>query len=83
MHPDPTAMFDRRTSGGKPTVDRRKTYVDIIERVLGSSLPTGRPARSTTRFREVSFGTTIAWASTSSVQVTVLDHIPIPEDFEL
>jgi hypothetical protein len=30
------ASFDRRKGYGEPTLDRRRTYVDVMERVLGS-----------------------------------------------
>lgn len=69
-------MFDRRTHGGKPLLDRRKTYVDVIERVLGSSFPSGDLEHAHTfSFSQVGLGGTVALATTSTVEVTVLNRM--------
>ena len=35
--------LERRKGFGTPVIDRRKSYVDIVERVLGNSLPAAAP----------------------------------------
>jgi hypothetical protein len=36
-------FLERRKGFGTASMDRRKSYVDVVERVLGNSLPTGAP----------------------------------------
>lgn len=66
-------FFDRRKGYGAPSVDRRRTYVDVMERVLGSQMLTAgprQPRRFTRGFRMA--GATVGSAA-ASVEVRVLD----------
>lgn len=36
-------FLERRKGFGTASMDRRKSYVDVMERVLGNSLPSGSP----------------------------------------
>jgi hypothetical protein len=68
------AFFDRRKGYGPHTVDRRRTYVDIVERVLGTEMLTARPRqprRFTRGFRIA--GATVGSAA-AAVEVRVLDN---------
>ena len=75
MHFHRAAMFDRRIAGSTPALDRRRSYVDVIERVLAGSLPFGRNERGQLVLSDISFGRAAAFASASSVQVTLLNGI--------
>jgi hypothetical protein len=65
------SFLERRKGLGAATMDRRKTYVDVMERVLGSSL------LSDLSMHPYSFSArTVAVGSTvSEIQVTMLDRI--------
>jgi hypothetical protein len=70
------AFFDRRKGRGEYTVDRRRTYVDIMEHVLGSEMLSGRPGQRS-RFRRGLrvVGAAIGTAA-AAVEVRMLDSIP-------
>ena len=63
----PNALFsfvvfvERRKGDGHRTLDRRRTYIDVVERVLGTSLPTDTSGRMT-NFTRVYFGQVIGSA---------------------
>lgn len=67
-------VFDRRKGYREHTLDRRRTYVDIMERVLGSEMLSRPPTQE--RFSKdiniigASLGTAV-----TSVEVRVLDNI--------
>lgn len=68
-------FLERRKRAGTASIDRRKSYVDVIERVLGNQVPstdlTGSRRFFSTKFSGLSnFGSTI-----SEVQVSILDSI--------
>jgi hypothetical protein len=68
-------LFDRRKGYGEHTMDRRRTYVDIMERVLGSEL-LSQQARQRSRFvREVAFPVTGFSSAVTAVEVRILDSI--------
>ena len=69
------AMFERRTAGSTPALDRRRSYVDVIERDLAGSLPFGRNEQGQLVLSDICFGRAAAFASASSVQVTLLNGI--------
>ena len=66
-------MFERRTGASVPSVDRRKTYVDIVERVLGSSLPSAAWEQRSLLLSGLAFAGRIGFAGTTAIHVTVLD----------
>jgi hypothetical protein len=66
---DEVANFDRRQSQVVASMDRRRSYVDVMERVLGTS---GLPNIPGGRSRVSDF---VIGRSTSTVCFTVLDHI--------
>jgi hypothetical protein len=68
-------MFERRTRGGAPSLDRRKTYVDIMERVLGTSLPFIPAEQPSLPLSEITFTGSTAVAAVSDVQIVVLYSI--------
>ncbi len=67
-------FLERRKGFGEATMDRRKTYVDVMERVLGNSLPTDFPpdpgSFTIAAARESTIGSTVC-----EIQVTVLDSM--------
>ena len=66
-------FLERRQGLGATSIDRRKSYVDIVERVLGNSLPSAAPIDSR---RFVSHLTTGLWTGSTIAEifVSVLDH---------
>jgi hypothetical protein len=68
-------FFERRKGFGTASMDRRKSYVDVMERVLGNSLPSSTPRRS--RFFASAFhlGSWTVGSTISEIHVTVLDRI--------
>ncbi len=69
------ALFDRRKGYGEHAMDRRRTYVDIMERVLGNDL-LSQPPRQPSRFmRKVTFPNAELDTAVTSVEVRVLDGI--------
>jgi hypothetical protein len=69
------AMFERRSGGGVPSLDRRKTYMDILERVMGCSIPTVAWERRSLLLSELTFAGPVGIATATAVHVTVLDGI--------
>ena len=69
--------FERRKGDGVRHLDRRRTYMDVLERVLGSGMLSQRsPQRS--RFEQVNLVTPPFAAAVASVEVRVLDSIYEP-----
>jgi hypothetical protein len=66
----PVANFDRRQSQLVASLDRRRSYVDVMERVLGGSGLSGIPG-GRTRVSDFLVG-----RARSTVFFTVLDHSP-------
>ena len=70
----PHALFtfvefvERRKGDGHRTLDRRRTYIDIVERVLGASLPTETSGRMTS-FSRVYFGQVVIGSTVSEVDI--------------
>jgi len=67
------AFFDRRKGYGAPSVDRRRTYVDIMERVLGSEMLTARPRQPRRFTRGFRIGGASVGSAAASVEVRMLD----------
>jgi hypothetical protein len=66
-------FLERRKRFGTASIDRRKSYVDIAERVLRNSLPSAVPI-SSRRF-VTHLNTSLPTGSTiSEIFVSVLDH---------
>ena len=69
--------FERRKGDGVRHLDRRRTYMDIMERVLGSGMLSQR-SRQRSHFRQVNLVTPPFAAAVPSVEVRVLDSIDEP-----
>ena len=72
MQPVTLVTFvERRKGDAYRTLDRRRTYIDIVERVLGSTLPpdAGRQQGMFTRF---DVGQSAIGSTVSEVQVHLL-----------
>jgi hypothetical protein len=67
-------FIERRKGDGQPTLDRRRTYIDVVERVLGSTLPSDvfRPNGFFTRFE---VGQSIIGSTVSAVEIHLLDEL--------
>ena len=72
-------FVERRKGFGQRTLDRRKSYVDIVERVLGNSLPLDLPQRPLALFRDVSVGRSKLGSTISEIHVSILDGIDGPK----
>jgi hypothetical protein len=69
------ALFDRRKGYGEHSLDRRRTYVDIMERVLGGDI-LSRVPRQLNRFsREINVAGAVFGTAVASVEVCMLDGI--------
>ena len=68
-------FVERRKGFGQRTLDRRRSYVDIVERVLGNSLPLDLPQRPLPLFRDVSVGRSKRGSTISEIHVSILDGI--------
>ena len=64
-------FVERRKGDGHRTLDRRRTYIDIVERVLGPSLPTETSGRMTS-FTRVYFGQVVVGSTVSEVHIYFL-----------
>ena len=60
-------FFERRKVDFQRTLDRRRTYIDVVERVLRSALPVDNPHQGL--FRRVDFGTMAVGSTVSAVEV--------------
>ena len=68
------ALFDRRKGYGEPTLDRRRTYVDVMERVLGSDTLSCAPQHN--RFaRPIAAAGAAAGTAFTAIEVSLLDGI--------
>ena len=67
-------FVERRKGDRHHTLDRRRTYIDVVERVLGTSLPS-EAWRYTTSFTRVVFGQVVIGSTVSEVQVSFLDDV--------
>lgn len=68
------ALFDRRKGYGEHILDRRRTYVDVMERVLGSDT-LARRAHQRSRFTsDIRLAGTAVGTAVTSIEVLVLDN---------
>jgi len=66
-------FFERRKVDFQRTLDRRRTYIDVVERVLRSALPIDNPRQGL--FRRVDFGTTAVGSTVSAIEVHLLHDL--------
>jgi len=64
-------FVERRKGDGHRTLDRRRTYIDVVERVLGNSLPS-EAVKPGTIFTRVDIGQSTIGSTISEVQVDLL-----------
>jgi hypothetical protein len=69
---DGVAFLERRKGDAHRTLDRRRTYIDVIERVLGSCLPS-EIVRHPSIFTRLEFGQSVVGSTVSEVQIDFLD----------
>jgi hypothetical protein len=68
-------FVERRKGDAQRTLDRRRTYIDVVERVLGNSLPSEIGAAAPGRFTRVDIGQSVLGSTISEVQVRILGDI--------
>ena len=69
------AFLERRKGSGTASIDRRKSYVDVIERVLGNQVPTSAVTKSRRLFSNTWSVKSNVGSTVSEVQVSILDSI--------
>ena len=69
------ALFDRRKGYGEHILDRRRTYVDIMERVLGSDILSTRPRQRSRFTRAFNIAGTPVGTAVAAVEVLILENI--------
>jgi len=67
-------FFERRKVDFERTLDRRRTYIDVVERVLRSALPVESPRRNGL-FRRRDFGTSALGSTVSEVEIHLLHDL--------
>jgi hypothetical protein len=70
--------FERRKGDGVRHLDRRRTYMDVMERVLGSGMLSQRSPQRSRFAQQVNFFTPPFAAGVASFEVRVLDSIDEP-----
>jgi hypothetical protein len=68
-------FLDRRKGSGTASIDRRKSYVDVIERVLSNQVPTTAVTKSRRFMSSISSARTNVGSTVSEVQVSILGSI--------
>lgn len=56
-------------------MDRRRTYVDVVERVLSASLPMDKPQTPGRFLRDLTIGRSLVGSTISEIHVSILDGI--------
>jgi hypothetical protein len=56
-------------------MDRRRTYVDVVERVLGNSLPADESPGPAGFLRDLTVGRSPRGSTISEIHVSILDSI--------
>jgi hypothetical protein len=69
-------LVERRKGDGQRKLDRRRTYIDVVERVLGSFLPS-EIARPMTFFTRFDVGQRVIGSTVSEVQVYFLEDVKL------
>ena len=60
-------------------MDRRRTYVDVVERVLGVSLALDEPQVPGMFLRDLTIGRSLLGSTVSEIHVSILDGIEAPK----
>jgi len=68
-------FLERRKGSGIASIDRRKSYVDVIERVLGNQVPSSDLAGFRRFDPHRAAGSSTVGSTISEVQVSILDSI--------
>lgn len=71
-------FLDRRKGSGTALIDRRKSYVDVIERVLGNQVPTSGVIKVRRFAPNIASVLSSVGSTVSEVQVSILDSIENP-----
>jgi len=72
-------FFERRKVDFRRTLDRRRTYIDVVERVLKSALPVNNPRRHAP-FKRLDIGVAPGSSTVSAVEVHLLHDLDgLPE----
>lgn len=66
-------FFERRKVDFQRTLDRRRTYIDVVERVLRSALPVDNPRQGL--FRRAALGSTPLGSTVSEVEVHLMHDL--------
>jgi hypothetical protein len=66
-------FFERRKVDFQRTLDRRRTYIDVVERVLRSALPVDNPRQGL--FRRPDLGSTAVGSTVPEVEVHLLHDL--------
>jgi hypothetical protein len=66
-------FLERRKGFGTASLDRRKSYVDVMERVLGNSLPPDVPSQPRVFVSGFHAGQWTMGSTVSEIQVSILD----------
>ena len=69
---DDVASFDRRKGYGEPTLDRRRTYVDVMERVLGRDR-VARAGQHNRFARQITLAGAAVGTSITAIEVSLID----------
>jgi hypothetical protein len=67
-------FVERRKGDGHRTLDRRRTYIDVVERVLGSTFPPWN-LRQPRLFKHFQIGQSVFGSTISEVQVRLLVNL--------
>jgi hypothetical protein len=67
-------FLERRKGFGTASMDRRKSYVDVVERVLGNLLPSVAPIGSRRFVTHLNTSLCAAGSTVSEIYVSVLDR---------
>jgi hypothetical protein len=69
------AFLERRKGFGTASMDRRKSYVDVMERVLGNSLPSSAPRQPRYFISQFQLHHWTVGSTVSEIQIVVLDNM--------
>ena len=67
-------FLERRKGFGTPSMDRRKSFVDVVERVLGNSLASCAPIGSRRFVTHLNTSLCAVGSTVSEICVSVLDR---------
>ena len=67
-------FFERRKVDFQRTLDRRRTYIDVVERVLRSALPVNNPRRHQA-FKHLAIGVARLSSTVLAIEVHLLHDL--------